>query len=115
MWTVQRLADFNFQQNGMQLYHSHYANIENECRRQGRTWLTWTVEDGWDPLCRFLRKPEPDVPFPHGNESGAFAKKRETIHHHRRVTAQRNMIIAGFLLTATVAALMFLCKDAFGF
>lgn len=27
-------------------------------------------KDGWKPLCRFLRKPVPDAPFPHLNKSG---------------------------------------------
>ncbi|OAA78432.1 hypothetical protein LEL_05255 [Akanthomyces lecanii RCEF 1005] len=28
--------------------------------------------DGWGPLCKFLRLPVPDVPFPHVNEEGEF-------------------------------------------
>ncbi|KAI0142659.1 hypothetical protein GGR57DRAFT_495649 [Xylariaceae sp. FL1272] len=29
--------------------------------------LEWTVEDGWEALCKFLNKPIPDRPFPHQN------------------------------------------------
>jgi hypothetical protein len=28
--------------------------------------------DGWEPLCRFLRRPVPDVPFPWRNRSAAW-------------------------------------------
>ncbi|KAM0366855.1 hypothetical protein ACHAPK_008335, partial [Fusarium culmorum] len=31
--------------------------------------LEWTVQDGWEPLCKFLDKPIPDEPFPHVNKA----------------------------------------------
>ena len=34
--------------------------------------LTYRVGDGWEPLCRFLDRPVPDMPFPRGK-------------HHRRL------------------------------
>lgn len=30
--------------------------------------LIFQVKDGWEPLCRFLDRPVPDVPFPHVND-----------------------------------------------
>ncbi|KAI0477586.1 P-loop containing nucleoside triphosphate hydrolase protein [Xylariaceae sp. FL0804] len=38
--------------------------------------LEWTVEDGWEPLCRFLGKDIPDEPFPHVNGNGDEFKER---------------------------------------
>lgn len=32
--------------------------------------LEWSPEDGWKPLCGFLGKPVPDIPFPHANAFG---------------------------------------------
>ncbi|KAJ5088920.1 hypothetical protein N7456_012536 [Penicillium angulare] len=29
--------------------------------------LEWSVEDGWEPLCKFLDKPIPDEAFPQTN------------------------------------------------
>lgn len=29
--------------------------------------LVYSVSEGWEPLCRFLGHPVPDVPFPHAN------------------------------------------------
>lgn len=29
--------------------------------------LDWDLRDGWAPLCAFLGKPVPDVPFPRAN------------------------------------------------
>lgn len=29
--------------------------------------LVYSVAEGWEPLCRFLDKPVPNIPFPHAN------------------------------------------------
>lgn len=34
--------------------------------------LTYTIGDGWEPLCRFLDKPVPDVPYPRTNSTDEF-------------------------------------------
>ncbi|KAK3709597.1 hypothetical protein LTR37_010818 [Vermiconidia calcicola] len=37
--------------------------------------LIFKLEDGWEPLCRFLGKPVPEVPFPRFNETEAVQEK----------------------------------------
>lgn len=37
--------------------------------------LLFQLEDGWEPLCKFLGKPVPEVPFPRVNESAALREK----------------------------------------
>ena len=43
--------------------------------------LTYELGAGWEPLCRFLGKPVPDIPFPHSNTTEDFqsfiSKQRE--------------------------------------
>jgi hypothetical protein len=34
--------------------------------------LVFAIGDGWEPLCRFLGKPVPDVPFPRSNSRAEF-------------------------------------------
>lgn len=34
--------------------------------------LTYDVRDGWQPLCGFLDKPIPDIPFPRTNSTDEF-------------------------------------------
>jgi hypothetical protein len=34
--------------------------------------LVFEVKDGWEPLCKFLGKPIPDVPFPNVNDTAEF-------------------------------------------
>jgi len=29
--------------------------------------LEWNIADGWEPLCKFLGKPAPNIEFPHAN------------------------------------------------
>lgn len=36
--------------------------------------LVFNVADGWEPLCRFLEVPVPEVPFPHRNQRDEFWK-----------------------------------------
>ncbi|CBY30727.1 unnamed protein product [Oikopleura dioica] len=39
--------------------------------------LIWNVKDGWEPVCKFLGKPVPNIPIPHDNKTGdtEFIKK----------------------------------------
>jgi hypothetical protein len=37
--------------------------------------LTWSVSEGWGPLCRFLGVPAPDAPFPRVNDSQEFVDR----------------------------------------
>ena len=48
-------------------YREHYAIIRDLVPEEKR--LEYKLGSGWEPLCEFLGKPVPDVPFPHLNES----------------------------------------------
>jgi hypothetical protein len=37
--------------------------------------LVWSVTEGWEPLCRFLDVPAPNMPFPHLNDSKEFGDR----------------------------------------
>ena len=39
--------------------------------------LVWSPGDGWEPICRALDLPVPDVPFPHSNSRQQFIARRE--------------------------------------
>lgn len=61
--------------------------------------LEWNIGDGWEPLCKFLGKPIPDVEFPHANAVGKGWKEREKQISAKWVKgALRNML----LLVATI-------------
>ncbi|KAJ5933619.1 hypothetical protein N7454_005948 [Penicillium verhagenii] len=47
-------------------YLEHYALVRQ--LTPADRLLEYKISDGWEPLCEFLGKPVPDVPFPHLNE-----------------------------------------------
>lgn len=38
--------------------------------------LVYGVGDGWEPLCRFLGVPVPDIPYPRGNSVAEFIERK---------------------------------------
>lgn len=75
LWRVHELSfgylsKGDFDKNGREFYAKHYAELENVLKENGRPYLDWYIEDGWEPLCSFLGKDVPDVDFPQGNAVG---------------------------------------------
>ena len=88
------------QQKARFVYEEHYALVERVTPKEQL--LTFKLEDGWGPLCKFLNKPIPDVEFPRVNEAAALSEKIGLI-------AQRGMkntaiISAKVLLSLAVLA-----------
>jgi hypothetical protein len=78
-------------------YDRHHANVRRLVPADRLLELD-LADLGWEPLCDFLGKEIPDVPFPHLNESRVFRNKFRELH--------QGMLIAGMLkiLTPPVAA-----------
>ncbi|KAI1342513.1 P-loop containing nucleoside triphosphate hydrolase protein [Xylariaceae sp. FL0016] len=49
-------------------YVLHNEWVRDEAAKRDRRVLEWKPGDGWEPLCKFLDDPVPNVPFPHNNE-----------------------------------------------
>ncbi|KAI5918176.1 hypothetical protein F4810DRAFT_602087 [Camillea tinctor] len=60
--------------------------------------LEWTVEDGWEPLCKFLGKEIPDEPFPHENATGSQFDTRAD----RFTDATMLKVVRNFVMTTVV-------------
>ncbi|KAK7419644.1 hypothetical protein QQX98_003235 [Neonectria punicea] len=56
--------------NGKWVYKEHCNMIRGLVPKDRL--LEWTVEDGWEPLCKFLDKPVPDEPFPRVNSAAGW-------------------------------------------
>jgi hypothetical protein len=56
-----------------EVYDTHIATVKATLSPDRL--LTFDVADGWAPLCRFLNKPIPDVPFPTSNTTDEFRAK----------------------------------------
>ncbi|KAF9772750.1 hypothetical protein IL306_009521 [Fusarium sp. DS 682] len=55
--------------------------------------LNFKLDDGWEPLCRFLGKEVPDVPFPHVNDSKEYAARSKTLVNKMVKLSLRNFFI----------------------
>ncbi|KAK8044675.1 NAD dependent epimerase/dehydratase [Apiospora rasikravindrae] len=83
----------DFAHTGRWALEEHCAMVRGSVRDQGRDLLEWDVEDGWEPLCRFLGKPIPDEPFPNGNSSEEFRAKIRDLYASFNRRADKNMAI----------------------
>lgn len=57
-------------QTAKEIYTKHYAEVRAKAR-PGQL-LEYKLGDGWEPLCEFLGKPVPEMPFPNVNDSAMF-------------------------------------------
>ena len=55
-----------------EMYKKHYALVRSVTPKDRL--LEFDLASGWEPLCTFLGKPIPDVPFPHKNDSASNKK-----------------------------------------
>jgi len=66
-----------FGENGIATYHAHNALVRALVPKERL--LEYHVEEGWDPLCRFLGverpREEEGVAFPRSNERDVFEKR----------------------------------------
>lgn len=57
--------------NARIVYRDHYERLQRLAPPERS--LRWTVQDGWEPLCKFLNRPVPERPFPHRNDPEKLA------------------------------------------
>jgi hypothetical protein len=57
----------DFERNAEEVYVRHYEELEAKLKEKGRRNLSWEVEEGWEPLCRFLGVDVLEVEFPRRN------------------------------------------------
>ncbi|CVL06460.1 uncharacterized protein FMAN_03671 [Fusarium mangiferae] len=95
----------DFEKFGKETFKNHYKDLESRLTKDERPFLDWTVEDGWEPLCKFLERPTPDVPFPNGNKgSGQFQDNMQQATRDIVANALRNMTLCFTLLLSTTLA-----------
>ncbi|RDA89399.1 hypothetical protein CP532_6186 [Ophiocordyceps camponoti-leonardi (nom. inval.)] len=85
-------------ENARSVYDRHHALIKR--MKPASELLIFDLNDGWEPLCRFLGKPVPSVAFPRVNERAAIKAKMVEIIRNDVVYAVRKSI--PWLLAATV-------------
>jgi hypothetical protein len=82
--------------NGKWIYREHCAMIRGLVP-EGRL-LEWKIEDGWEPLCKFLGKEIPKEPFPRANDAAGFQNRIEGDLDRQGLIALVNITILIFIL-----------------
>ena len=80
------------------LYREHYEHVRRLCPKDRL--LNFRLDDGWGPLCDFLGKERPDVPFPRLNEGAALAEKFKEFQKRSMLLVLRNLVLVGILVWA---------------
>ncbi len=60
----------DFISNGKDIYLAHYAEIRRLVPQERL--LECHIENGWEPLCKFLGEEVPSIPFPCSNTIDTF-------------------------------------------
>jgi hypothetical protein len=65
----------------IRVYNQHNAGVIEYFRERPDDLLVldFTKGDQWEPLCSFLGKPVPDLPFPHYNKTSEVEKNRKPV------------------------------------
>lgn len=71
-------------------YARHYKFVR-EVVPEGQL-LDYKMGDGWEPLCEFLGKEVPDVPFPHVNDAKEYKARRNRLVRKAMASAVRNVV-----------------------
>ena len=69
--------------------------------------LIYRIGDGWEPICNFLGKPIPDVPFPHKNRLASGVEDLKNNPHY--IASLRRQILSWGL-----RVFMLICKFKVG-
>jgi hypothetical protein len=75
----------------IEVYQRHINEVKQRCPKEKL--LVYEVSQGWAPLCEFLDKPIPDVPFPHVNDTKEF---------QRMILAVRMVAMVGLTTAITI-------------
>jgi len=72
-------------ENAINCYNEHNQRVINECPKEKL--FIFEIKEGWEPLCKFLNLPVPNVPFPNVNDSKEFQKHVRHAHFVGYVSA----------------------------
>ncbi|KAJ9638893.1 hypothetical protein H2201_004580 [Coniosporium apollinis] len=91
--------------NGKWVYREHCNMIRGLVPKERL--LEWSVEDGWEPICKFLGKEAPKESFPHANNPAEFKKTIEKMVKPRYAKGFRNLglFVASSIILVTAVVL----------
>lgn len=76
-WWMGAVGKKDMQAKARDVYREHYAMVRRVTPKERL--LEYRLGDGWEPLCRFLGKEVPDVPFPKVNDAEVHSEQLKVI------------------------------------
>ena len=84
---------------GFRLHNNHIRSMVPPERL-----LEFEAKEGWEPLCRFLGKPIPDVPYPNTNKgSSTIGLNWKLMRYRLLVVSVKWFIFPGTMITGLLA------------
>ena len=77
IWNGQFQGKFEDKATAIKIYQDHLAQVQATIPKEQL--LIFKVQDGWNPLCDFLDKPIPKIPFPNTHNREAFNQKMDKL------------------------------------
>ena len=90
---VDHLFDKNLESNAEEAYVRHYEELEAKLRRTNREYINWDINQGWESICKLLRKDVPDIDFPHVNQRQEHDMTIENLVKGRVTTSLRRLVL----------------------
>ena len=87
--------------NARETYERYNEEVRAACKGEEHRLLEFKLGSGWEPLCEFLDRPVPDVPFPWTNE---LAMVRE-VAFNAAMTRAKLAVCKGFPYAVAFGAL----------
>lgn len=84
-------------------YRQHYEHVRQSTPKAHL--LEYELGTGWEPLCTFLGKPIPDVPFPRVNESKAMEEKIAGVVAKGKKSIGKHAAMYGVPLSVAIGSL----------
>ena len=97
----------DFPGKGKEVFNRHYAEVRSLVPKENL--LEFRVQDGWEPLCKFLDQPVPKgSPFPNVNDNSDFvtrSRRRNRNQMYNVALRYVTMLVMGLLFVYAVAHL----------
>lgn len=88
--------------NARGVFRKHYERVRATVPKERM--LEFELGQGWEPLCKFLGKPVPDVPFPHRNEAETIKAGIDAFVFKALTNSLRNIAVVGGIVAGVVLA-----------
>lgn len=102
--------DTGITRSGKWIYREHCDMIRGLVARERRQMLEWDVEDGWEPLCKFLGKEVPKKEFPRTNDAMGFKGREKQAMDLWAKNAAINIVKILGVLALSVALILCLVR-----